>query len=153
VVAICDGCLVFPTFIMSMRKFLVIFFLSFYASGTLLFPLGDFSFAGNIGAIYNQCKGEDPDINIPDFVFEHLLNLGSIIAQFEQEADEENERPHQPLQLLQSFSQTLVTVGQPLRFEVRPAVVFPGRKQSYPLYRDDFIPHGFLSEVFRPPSV
>ncbi len=136
-----------------MRKLPVIFFMLFYCTGTLLFPMGDFSCAKNICGVYDQCRSEDPDINLPDFVFEHLLNLGSILEHFEHDADgEENERPHEPFQQLQSISQTLVIISQPLQFEAESITFSPREKETYSAYADYFIPSDFLTKVFHPPS-
>ena len=136
------------------RKIPIILFILFYSAGTLLCPMGDFSCTKNIAQEYNQCKGEDADIDAFDFVFEHLLNLESLFDQFETKTPEEkNDKPHQPFQQIQSLSQMPVVVSKHLHIESGPAYVASYQRAVYPLCKDDLIPSGFLTEVFHPPSV
>jgi hypothetical protein len=66
----------------------------YFLLGNILLPQGDFSTIAQLPAMYQHCKtAEDPDINIADFITEHLLNIE------EDDADEkdEHELPHNPV--------------------------------------------------------
>jgi hypothetical protein len=134
-----------------MRKLpFILLFLSYM--GAMFCPMGDFSCMRNIPDSYRHCKAEDPDIDPIDFVLEHCMNLGSIIAQLEGDEDEEGERPHQPVQQIQSLTQVLVIAGHPEVFQPRSHVYFAPAEIIYSLYAGDFVPNAGLSEVFHPPS-
>lgn len=137
-----------------MLRIPVICLLALYSMGTLLLPLGDFASMRHLPQMYEQCKAEDPDINPADFVFEHLLNLEDIIDRFENEdRSEEQERPHQPLQHVQSVSQVVINIHQPLQFDCGSKFLFPVEKRVYPLHNDAGIPSAYLSQIFRPPTI
>ena len=132
-------------------KIAIILLLSFYSIGTVLCPLGDFRYMQHFNEMYDQCAEEDPDINIADFVFEHLMNLEDVIAQFENET-EENEKPHQPFQQVQVMQQVVV-MNASFRFECSPKVIISKEDTVYPIYNDGHTPAHYLSEIFHPPIV
>jgi hypothetical protein len=127
--------------------------MAIYCTGTLLSPMGDLSCAKDMSGIYAQCKAEDPDMNIPDFIFEHLLNLETVFEHFENDADEKDgDKPHRPFQNLQSMSQTLVIVSRPLQIEPSQTLFHQKLEKIYAPGADNFIRTAFLTEVFHPPS-
>ncbi|MBS1771352.1 MAG: hypothetical protein JST82_00740 [Bacteroidetes bacterium] len=134
-----------------MQKIAIILFLSIYSMGTLLCPLGDFSFLANLSGMYDLCKEEDHDIDAVDFVFEHLLNLEDVSEQFEEH--DSNEKPHQPFQFSHTISQVVITIGKPLQIEFQKPCPAPCTKTSFPLLNDHFLQNNFLSQVFHPPIV
>jgi len=134
-----------------MRKLSVILLMTYYGIGTIILPMGDFSNAKYFAKVYDQCSKEDPDMDALDFVFEHLMNLEIVCQHFETPGNEENEKPHQPLQQLQSLSQTLVVLNNPMQFEAVQDALFPVKINTYLLSPDNFISSPFLTEVFHPP--
>jgi len=125
--------------------------LSFYTLGTLLCPLGDFAYLDHLPEMYAQCAGEDPDMDVADFIFEHMMNLEDVMNHFENET-EEHEKPHQPFQQVQ-LTQQIIAITAPVRFEPVLKQVSLYEKVAYPAYNEQFMPSSYLSEVFHPPSV
>ena len=94
--------------------------------------------------MYRNCALEDPDINIADFVFEHLANI--------QGNDEGgNEKPHQP-----TFSHTpvqvLVVVATKLKIQILTPVIRP-IATVYPIPQNQGELNSTSASVFRPPIV
>lgn len=133
-----------------MRKSIVILLLAVYSIGTLFLPMGDFAYIHYLPEMYQQCAGEDPDMDAVDFVFEHLLNLPEIDAS--KESPDDREKPHQPFHQSHSVSQIVVTVSKPLIFEFKPTIT-SHEKITYLLMNDCDLSTSYLSEVFHPPIV
>ena len=120
--------------------------LAYYTMGTLLFPMGDLSFMRDLPQMYHHCTEEDPDINLCNFVFEHLMNI------HDDDEQESNERPHQPVfnhnpvQTFITFSATNVKLPSPII--TREYII----KDSYPCLDGPSCVSGYLSEVFHPPA-
>ena len=112
--------------------------------GAALFPMGDLSFVRDLPQMYQQCAQEDPDIDLADFVFEHLLNI------HENDEAEEHDKPHQvvfnhvPLE-------TLITYYTKVKL---PVAVFKEFivKANYPIIQTTSFRPGYLFAVFRPPA-
>ena len=136
-----------------MKKATTILFMFFYGLGILLCPSGDFSCSQSLSQEYNHCKSEDTDIDAIDFVFEHLLNLDPLINNFEKDSDHKNDKPHQPLQQAQTSSPISVLVSRSIHYEVNKTFTFPAPQVIYPAYKGNYIPSGYLTEIFHPPSV
>jgi hypothetical protein len=130
---------------MSLIKISALLLLAYFISGTMLLPEGDFSTLPDIPKMYAHCKTEeDPDMDLPDFITEHLLEIDGVFGQVQ---DEPDEKPHQPVQLHHQLSQIIFVAHQ---FNIMPVV-----PQSIPaaaiavsdeIYLSDY--HGAL---FRPP--
>ena len=57
--------------------------------------MGDFSTLVHLPDMYSHCKEtEDPDLNLADFVGEHLMNLDMIFEAHPSE-EEDDDKPHQ----------------------------------------------------------
>lgn len=135
------------------KKIAAILLLTYYSLGTTFLPMGNFSYINQLPEMYAQCQDEDPDMNIPDFIFEHFLNLEDIISAFEQNTgSEENERPHQPYTQAQHPTQIIVTMTKVFLWESKENLIPIDTKSFYPLQNDAEIPSAYLSEIFHPPS-
>ena len=96
--------------------------------------------------MYRHCAEEDPDIDVYDFIFEHLLNI--------QDGDnpEGQEKPHQPvfhhnpIQPLITFYFKIKLIHHHLSGDTLLS------KKSYPATAHQYSLPGYLSEVFHPPS-
>ncbi|MBS1586094.1 MAG: hypothetical protein JSS82_11190 [Bacteroidetes bacterium] len=125
--------------------------MSLYLVGTLLFPMGDFSAMQDLSKMYEQCKAEDPDIDAADFVFEHLLNLESVLDHFDKDdATEKNERPHQPFQT--HATHIVIVISKPIQL-IHKQPFFLIEEIKHNLHQDRQVPNAYLSEVFHPPIV
>jgi len=78
-----------------MKQAAAVFILSYFFLGSFILPQGDFSVLPQLPKMYQHCKlTEDPDMNIFDFVTDHLLDFDSAFGIHE---TEENEKPHSPV--------------------------------------------------------
>lgn len=105
----------------------------------------------NLYEVYQQCSHEDPDINPVDFVFEHLLNLEEFVSCFEHEdPNEENELPHQPIQIVHNAAQTFVAIPKRLEVRVQPRVEL-NAEIDHPLNKESLYFYNYHTDIFRPP--
>ena len=134
-----------------MQRLPGILFVILYSITTLVCPFQDYSSLGSLPQMYTQCQDEDPDMDVTDFVLEHLMNLECLVSAFESDHTGEVEKPHQPFQKLHSVSQTPVVVSRPITvIEHKSTPEFNVRK-SYTVHSVGFLPSDFLTKVFRPP--
>ncbi len=131
-----------------MRKIIAVFVMSFYGLGNVLFPNVDMT---HLYEMYKHCAVEDPYINAADFVFEHLLNIPDIFEGLEQDEDEENEKPHEPIHLVNSC-QIATVLSKPILFECRE-VIFNDGIIIYGAFEDHHFSSDFQSKMLRPPIV
>ncbi|PQJ12281.1 hypothetical protein CJD36_000545 [Flavipsychrobacter stenotrophus] len=127
-----------------MKQIVITFLLAYYGIGAILFPMGDLSFMRDLPQMYQQCAQEDPDINLCDFVVEHLLNI------HDGDEAEEHDKPHQavynhiPVQTLITF---YAKAKSPIII-VKEFII----KQKYSIFKTTSFRPGYLSGVFRPPA-
>ncbi len=129
-----------------------ILFTAFYLLGTFILPFGDFSVIKDLPGMFNHCKAtEDTDLNVFEFLTEHVSGLGQLIEGNEhgEEEGEENDKPHAPVQI--HFEQQKVICES-------QAVTAPAAK-PLPLPELRALPTGiayiadYVSAIFRPPIV
>ncbi len=131
-----------------MRRAVAILLLFILSVGTVFSPLGNMACTDYVPGMYARCIEEDPEINAADFVFEHLLNLESLLDFLEQDTDEDE--PYAPVNITQQVVQASVVVQQVLQ----PVFVSHDRLSAdgaYALYRSPFYDNAFIDDVFHPP--
>ncbi len=106
--------------------------------------MGDLSFVRDLPQMYHHCAEEDPDINITDFVFEHLLNI------HDDDDAQEHDKPHQTV-YHHIPNQTLITFYTKQKVSVFVDKIF-NSKEKHPIIETTFSQQEFLSKVFRPPA-
>lgn len=131
-----------------MRKIIVVLVISFYGLGNILFPNVDTT---HLYEMYKHCAVEDPDINAADFVFEHLLNIPDIFEGLGHDDEEENEKPHVPIHLINSC-QIASVLSKPILFECRE-IIFNDCVIIYGAFEDRHFSSGFQAKMLRPPIV
>ena len=115
----------------------------------MLLPMGDFSALTELPKTYQHCKTtEDPDMDIADFVFGHLLNLDE---NFEEQNDsDEQELPHnpQPFHITNAgvYYQVNRTESIVVCFKTNPPIVQPPFKSPY-------FSRLNTNRIFQPPRV
>jgi hypothetical protein len=115
--------------------------------GNCLLPHGDFATIAQLPAMYQHCKvTEDPDINIPDFIVEHLLNLEDVAA--EQGDKEEHELPHNPVPFHTVTASVFYYTPVPILLSF--AIENPVLKIS-PQYQSPYYPCTGVHDIFQPP--
>lgn len=134
-----------------LKKAATILLLSYYSFGIFCLPMGDFSRMAELPGMYQHCKEEDPDINILDFVGEHLMNLENIIDHFEHDEEQDkNEQPHQPYHFAASAAETMY-IFSPATFNHNiPAEIIV---TAYFSHHDNSKPQFACTEIFHPPSL
>jgi hypothetical protein len=127
------------------RPFCVLLWLCFLIS-TICAPGGDFSLLSQLPVLYEHCKSaEDPDMNLLDFITDHLLNIDGI---FDKHLPGDDQKPHQPFQF-QHFQHVFEYVSAYLQINVATPV-FPLKKIkiSRPIgFHSDYIVY-----FFHPPN-
>lgn len=106
----------------------------------------------NLHEMYAQCSIEDHDITPLDFVFEHLLNLESIVNLFEGEHEYHmGDHPHEPMQSAQSGVHIQLALPNHIHFEVhKPHRLYP-ETITHSVRQATFYAHSFFADIFRPP--
>lgn len=127
-----------------MSRVVVSLFLVYYSIGTLLFPMGDLSYMRDLPQMYRHCATEDPDINLCDFVVEHLLNI-----QDHDELEKEHDKPHQPV-YSHSPVQLMATCSPQMVMPQQAAVGY-NMQPCYPIPQNNEFNDAYLSNIFRPP--
>jgi hypothetical protein len=120
----------------------------YFVFGTLLLPQGDFSTLADLPRMYQHCKEtEDPDMDLCDFVVEHLLDIDD--DKGEVQNDNDHEKPHQPIQFNHLSSPVSISVKQLAIKIEQPTVI----KCEKPIITDDIYLSDFPVDVFRPPII
>ena len=127
-----------------LQKFFTTLLLCYFLLGTLLLPQGDFASLPDLPKMYAHCKAtEDSDLNVFDFVEEHLLMIDDLMV----EDSEPQDRPHQPVQFHHIYAPVTVAVPQQIAIVEHPAII---EKTSMPIF-DEIYLSDYPSSVFRPP--
>ena len=126
------------------QKFFVALLLFYFATGTLLLPQGDFAALPDLPKMYAHCKAtEDSDLDIFDFVEEHLLMLDDLMG----ETPEPQDKPHQPVQFHHIFAPVTVAVRQQVAIAKEPILK---EKTHSPILNEVYL-SDYPASVFRPP--
>jgi len=130
---------------MSLLKTLTILLLFYFVAGTMFLPEGDFSTLPDMPKMYAHCKAqEDVDMDLVDFVTEHLLEVNGI---FGQDIPEPGDKPHQPIQFHHQFVQISIVARQ-VKLEFQQVVV---QGNQLTALADEVFLSGYTASVFRPP--
>ena len=127
-----------------MQKLFGIVLLFYFVSGTLLLPQGDFATLPDLPKMYTHCKEtEDHDLDIPDFITEHLFMMDDLLGG----QPEPDDKPHQPVQFHHTYSPVTIAIRQILVIDEHIVV-----KESKPLIiSEDVYLSDYPTSVFRPP--
>ena len=131
-------------------KSLVFLFIAlYYCFGATLLPKGDFAVILELPAMYQHCKAtEDKDMNIVDFVTDHLINIDCL---FDAHDNNDAQKPHQPTHLHPIFKIIFCT-----------SIQLPHIAQKYLANKVTEQPkcdtkwlygHDFTHKILRPPIV
>jgi hypothetical protein len=127
-----------------MHKLLGLILFLYFISGTLLLPQGDFATLPDLPKMYAHCKEtEDSDMDVADFIQEHLFMLDEIMG----DKPEPDDKPHQPVEFHHIY--VSITLTAPHNFKVQQPVMI--QSQKAPLIHDDIYLSDFPASVFRPP--
>lgn len=105
----------------------------------------------NLEEQYEQCSREDHDITPLDFVFEHLLNLESIVNLIEGEHEYAGtDEPHMPFQTPESSPSVFLALPATYPDAITP-FLFPHEGVNYPIAGNNCFLSGFCADILRPP--
>lgn len=134
-----------------MKRTINLFLLAFYTFGTLFLPMGDFSLLKDLPEMYRHCKAkEDKDLNIFEFLTEHVSPIGQLIESVEHETEEDGDKPHEPIQSV-NYGQVSVFVLTQFAFSVKQIYHIPAKEHA--IQNDTFFASDYISKIFRPPIV
>ena len=131
-----------------MNRLILILTGFYFLLGNILLPQGDFSALAQLPAMYHHCKSvEDPDMNVADFITEHLLNMED-----SDEADEndKHELPHNPVPFQNTSTHIFYCIVEPASFSFETARPVTQNKVAY---NNPYFPRLGLNEIFQPPRV
>ncbi|MGZ4043067.1 MAG: hypothetical protein ACXVNM_09410 [Bacteroidia bacterium] len=127
-----------------MRKALTILTLCYYTIGSIILPCSDFSIIPQLPELYAHCQStEDKDMDMIDFVTDHLLNIDGI---FDSHENGDDQKPHKdPVHKINS-SFVYTAVPAECKFELSTEI----SAQKVFNYGNTYF-FDFAGSVFRPP--
>lgn len=130
------------------QKFLILFSF-FYVFGTFCLPQSDFSTLVDLPEMYRNCKAtEDKDMNLFDFVTDHLVNIDSF---FDKHLKGDEQKPHSPKHfhhyIVQSYFIQNIPVFKPL------ALYSEFFKFAESNYSATFYTSSYSKSLLRPPII
>lgn len=100
--------------------------------------------------MFQQCKAtEDEDLNVFEFLTEHVSGIGQLVEGIEHqfEDEEEGDKPHAPIQF--QFEQQQIVCTQQ---QVKTPVLKPIRLVNIShVVNDEVYISDYISKIFRPP--
>jgi hypothetical protein len=132
-----------------LSRFFLILTAIYFLAGNILLPQGDFAALAQLPQMYQHCKTtEDPDMDMADFITEHLLNLDNIFCK--EEDTDEHELPHNPVPFHNTAASTFYFIQEPetIAFEMAQPVV-----QNLPAYHSPYFSRLNTHKIFQPPRV
>ena len=132
---------------MKQRFFIVFSF--FYLFGTFCLPQSDFSTLVDFPEMYRNCKAtEDKDMNLVDFVTDHLINIDGF---FDQHLKGDEQKPHSPKHIHHYLSQTCFIQTNEVFKPLNLYSEFFNLKKSN--YSANFYTSDYSKSLLRPPIV
>jgi len=109
-------------------------------------PEADFSLLDQLPAMYYHCKAtEEPDMNLIDFITDHLININGIL---DKHLPGDNQKPHQPFQF-HNLQHSNTFIHTALQMDIAEPVFqinnfkLPGNKNFHSSY---------ITCIFHPPD-
>lgn len=130
-----------------LKKLALILTSVYFFAGNCLLPQGDFSVLLQLPAMYQHCQlTEDPDMDMADFITDHLLNFDELFSK--SEASDEHELPHNPVPFHTTTAPDFFCVSVP-EIILLPAVKPAAQKQCS--YHSPYFSRLNRHEIFQPP--
>ena len=112
--------------------------------------MGDFAVLKNLPEMFQHCKAtEDNDLNVVEFLFEHVSGVGQLIEGIEHEfeADEDCDKPHEHIPF-RFEQQQIICVYQTVK---APAIKHLVTAIVCPVTDSKVYVSAYISKIFRPP--
>ncbi len=98
--------------------------------------------------MYRHCKAtEDKDLDFFEFLTEHVSPIGQLVAGAKHEAEEDDDKPHEPIHTIQIGQSSVFLIA---RFAFYFTSVF-FLKENFSIHNDYLLGSDFRSKLFRPP--
>lgn len=128
-------------------KIFLSLFLSYWAFGMLLLPMGDFSLLRDLTQEYRNCKEtEDKDMTWVDFISDHLINIDSI---FDRHDNGDKQKPHTPIHYAQHNTVFPFEISH--KIIVVKATVFKGMSATLNYEKNNNYFYNYSTPIFHPP--
>ena len=125
--------------------------LAFYTLETLCLPMGDFSMLKDLPEMFRHCKAtEDSDLNVFEFLIEHVSPIGELIEGTEHGPEEDGDKPHQAIQSINS-GHSIVFVIPYFAFSIKK--YYPIVVKQPALHNDTLFTSSYIFKIFHPPIV
>ena len=134
-----------------LKQLFYIFLFVYYTLGVICLPLGNFSTIIHLPQMYNHCKAtEDPNLNLGDFIVEHLMNLDGIFEPHETE-EEDSDKPHQMVDFFQN--NPITPIKEKIEdFEFKNSNgIFSFDKKPSCIFKNQIYSYNHRHSIFRPP--
>ncbi|MEZ4875603.1 MAG: hypothetical protein R2793_09220 [Flavobacteriaceae bacterium] len=130
-----------------MAKTLKFFFLTFYTLGVFCLPMGNFSILKELPGMYSYCKAnEHPDMNLFDFITDHILNIDGIFDKHQNNDDQKSHIPiHHTFTSYSTFLAPIVTNSFKFSNHTNLEVI-----ENYKILAPETFSE-YISKVFHPP--
>ena len=133
-----------------LKKSVNILLLALYTLGTFCLPMGDFSMLKDLPEMYRHCKAtEDKDLNVLEFLTEHVSPIGQLMEEVEHEKEEDGDKPREPIQSPNCKQITTFFITQ-FAFPITQSYHI---KVNHLTPTDTFFTSNYISKIFRPPIV
>ena len=130
-----------------MKKGLLILTATYFLLGNCLLPQGDFSTLTQLPSMYHHCqRTEDPDLDLLDFITDHLFNLDEVFS--EEEEAGEHELPHNPVPFHTTTAPDIFCITVPI------IIILPEEKrvmQNLAAYQSPYFSRLSRPDIFQPP--
>ena len=113
--------------------------------------MGDFGMLKDLPEMFRHCKAtEDRDLNVFEFLTEHVSPIGQLIEGAEHEAEEDGDKPHEPIQSIHC-GQTIAFVISQFAFSI--SRFYHIDIIQHVIHNDRFFASAYICKIFRPPIV
>lgn len=113
--------------------------------------MGDFAMLKDLPEMFRHCKAtEDRDLNVFEFLTEHVSPIGQLIEGAEHEAEEDGDKPHEPIQSINCGQITVFVISQ---FAFSITQFYHTNLKQHPIHNDTFFASDYISKIFHPPIV
>jgi hypothetical protein len=113
--------------------------------------MGDFAMLKDLSEMFRHCKAtEDKDLNVFEFLTEHVSPIGQLIEGAEHEPEEDGDKPHEPIQSI-NCGQTIAFVISQFAFSITQFYHIDIKQHH--IHNDTFFASDYISKIFRPPIV
>lgn len=127
-----------------MRKLICILTLVYYSIGSIILPASDFSIIPELPQLYSHCKAtEDKDMNLADFITDHLMNIDGI---FDQHDNGDEQKPHKNHE--HQVNNAIVFLPSPVSIPLTTKITPLLNKIQF---ADNKYCFDFVGNIFRPP--